>query len=450
MALSWQMNLVRENSFQKVEAIFRAGVAAVDPEGLVRNALKLSGGNLAVGADRSSIDYLGKIYLLGAGKAACRMAWGVEAVLGDRITGGMVIVPHGNATEPRVVEVRFGSHPIPDQSGIQATAEMIKIARNAGGDDLVIVILSGGGSSLLSAPSDGIYLEDIRLLSGKLLKCGASIGELNTIRKHLSRVKGGGLARLLYPARVITLILSDVVGDEPAVIASGPTAPDPTTFRDCLEILDRYGIRDWIPFRISERLEEGRGGMIPDTPDGSDPIFRKVRNIVIGNNRISLVGAAAQARKLGYKTVILSDRVTGDTRRAAELHCALAVAVIGRRRQGKKPVCLLSGGETTVAVEGSGRGGRNTEFVLASAREISGRHGITILSGGTDGIDGETPAAGAICDGTSLGRGEQLGLAAGDFLERNDSYTFFRSLGDLLITGPTGTNVMDLRIILLE
>lgn len=446
------MDLTLKKSFQEVAAIFRAGVAAVDPEKLVKKTLDFSGGELTIGVDRYSLDRLGNIYLLSVGKAAVGMARGVEEVLGAKITGGLVIVPEGITGEPRmdVAELRFGAHPIPDRSGVQATEELIALARKAGADDMVILLLSGGGSALLTAPAVGISLEDIRVLTGKLIKRGVSIGELNTIRKHLSMVKGGGLAQLLYPARVITLILSDVVGDDPAIIASGPTTPDPTTFRDCLEILDQYEIRERVPFRIRELLGEGREGMIPETPDGSDPVFQKVRNIIIGNNRIALMGAAEKARELGYKTVVLSDRIAGDTRRAAQLHCALAGAIIGRSREGTLPVCLLSGGETTVEVKGTGRGGRNTEFVLASVREITGRDGITILSGGTDGIDAETPAAGAICDGTTLARGEDIGLDANDFLKRNDSYTYFQYLDDLLITGPTGTNVMDIRIILVE
>ena len=425
-------------------------MAAVDPRKLVRDSLDLSGTILMVDGTRYDLSSFRRIYLLGAGKACDEMAKGVEELLGGRLAGGVIITPDGTEILAPRVPRREGGHPIPDEKGVRASEEQLSIADSAGLDDLVIVLLSGGGSALLTAPADGILLEDIRFLTGKLLKRGASIGELNTVRKHLSRLKGGGLARLLCPARVITLILSDVVGDDPAVIASGPTAPDPTTFRDCLEILEKYGIRDMAPSRIRERLEQGRGGMIPETPDGSDPIFGKVRNIIIGNNRIALRGAAEKARELGYETVILSDRVTGDTRRAAELHCALAVAVSGRRWPGDTPICLLSGGETTVVVKGNGRGGRNSEFVLASARKIAGREGITILSGGTDGIDGSSSAAGAICDGATLARGEALGLDAHDFLQRNDSYTYFQALDDLLVTGPTGTNVMDLRIMLLD
>jgi len=439
-----------EKSFQEVEAIFRDGVAAVDPVKLVMDALNLAGSVLTFGGERYDLHTFRKIFLLGAGKAAGPMAEGAGAVLGCRIAGGVIISPSLPAASPVMVLRRAASHPIPDENGIRAAEELISIARSTGPDDLVIVLLSGGGSALLSAPEAGISLEDLRGVTETLLKCGVTIGELNAIRKHLSLVKGGGLARLLYPARVITLILSDVVGDDATVIASGPTAPDPTTFRDCLEILNRYKIRERVSFRIREHLEQGMGGMIPETPDGSDPIFQKIRNIVIGNNRVALMGAAEKARDSGYKTIILSDRVTGDTRRSAELHCALAMELSGASRYGKKPICLLSGGETTVLVKGSGRGGRNTEFVLASAREIAGKQGITILSGGTDGIDSETPAAGAICDGTTLARGEEFGLDAAEVLERNDSYTYFQTLDDLLITGPTGTNVMDLRIILVE
>lgn len=437
-----------KNKFHKAEEIFRAGVAAADPCKLVRRSISLSGSILSIDEESCDLDCFERIFLLGAGKACDLMGRGVEEAIGDRLTGGVVIVPDGSGSADAPIPRIAAAHPIPDKKGIRAAEELISIARSAGSNDLVIVLLSGGGSALLSALEVGISLEDLRGVTETLLKCGASIGELNAIRKHLSRVKGGGLARLLYPARVITLILSDVVGDDPAVIASGPTAPDSSTFRDCLNILDRYEIRELVPDRIVKRLEEGRADMISETPDGSDPVFRKVRNVVIGNNRIALIGAAEKARKLGRKTVILSDRIIGDTRRAAKIHCALAAAVL--RPRAKQPVCLLSGGETTVSVKGRGQGGRNTEFVLACAREISGRHGITILSGGTDGIDAHTSAAGAICDGTTIARGELLGLEAGEFLDRNDSYTYFNSLGDLLITGATGTNVMDLRVILID
>ena len=446
----YDMDSAKKTSFREAEAIFRAGVAAVDPEELVKKVLNISGGDLVVGDIRYSLSHLRNIYLMGAGKASGRMARGVASVLGARITDGMIILPHGTPPDHRGGEFRFGAHPIPDRIGIQATVEIMTIARNAAQDDLVIVLLSGGGSALLSAPAEGILLEDLQIISEVLLKCGASISELNTVRKHLSRIKGGGLARILKPALVITLIISDVVGDDPAVIASSPTAPDPTSFRDCLEIIDRYEIREKVPSRIMARLKRGRGGMIPDTPDGASPVFEKVRNIIIGNNRLALRGAAEEARRLGYQTIIISDRITGDTHRAAELHCALAAAVKMSNRSHSHPLCILSGGETTVAVKGPGLGGRNTEFVLACARKIAGWRGLTILSGGTDGIDGSSPAAGAICDGATISRGKEIGLNAGDFLNRNDSYTYFQALDDLLITGPTGTNVMDIRILLVE
>jgi hydroxypyruvate reductase len=436
--------------FKEAEDIFRAGVEAVDPRKLVRDSLDLSGAILTVGGDRYDLNIFERIYLLGAGKACDKMATGVEELLGDRLAGGVIINPYGTAISTPRVPRRIAAHPIPDDKGVRAAEELISIAATSGPGDLVIVLLSGGGSALLSAPAEGILLEDLQIISEVLLKCGASINELNTVRKHLSRIKGGGLARILKPALVITLIISDVVGDDPAVIASSPTAPDPTSFRDCLEIIDRYEIREKVPSRIMARLKRGRGGMIPDTPDGASPVFEKVRNIIIGNNRLALRGAAEEARRLGYQTIIISDRITGDTHRAAELHCALAAAVKMSNRSHSHPLCILSGGETTVAVKGPGLGGRNTEFVLACARKIAGWRGLTILSGGTDGIDGSSPAAGAICDGATISRGKEIGLNAGDFLNRNDSYTYFQALDDLLITGPTGTNVMDIRILLVE
>lgn len=439
-----------ENNFQIAEEIFRAGVEAVEPRKLVRDTLELSGTILTVEGESYDLKSFQNVYLLGAGKSGEAMAGGVEDILGERITGGIIVTTRSTGLPSGRVPRRAASHPIPDGKGVQATEELISIAASAGPDDLVIVLLSGGGSALLSAPASGVYLDDIQLLTALLLRSGAPISELNTIRKHLSLVKGGGLARMFYPARVLTIILSDVVGDDPGVIASGPTSPDPTTFRDCLEILERYGIRAEIPSRIRDHLERGEKGMIPETPDGSDPVFQKVRNIVIGNNRLALQGAAEKARQLGYRPVVVSDQITGDTTRSARLHCALAAAVSGRRRQGDTPVCLISGGETTVVVKGTGRGGRNSEFVLVCARDIAGKLGTTVLSGGTDGIDAETPAAGAICDGSTVARGEALGMNADEFLKRNDSYTYFQALGELLITGLTGTNVMDLRIMLMD
>lgn len=444
------MNLPDKLSFQTAQTIYRAGVNSVDPELLVKRKLKLSGQLLVVNGNKYYLDRFRYIYVLGAGKAAGRMVRGVESVLGSRLSGGMVIVPTGTSVNQEQIEIRSGSHPHPDQNGMGATKDIIELARKVGKNDLVIVLLSGGGSALLSAPAEGISIGDIRILTDLFLKKGIPIEEINTIRKHVSRIKGGGLARLLYPAKVISLIISDVVGDDPAVVASGPTAPDPTTFQACLKLLDKYGIKNSVPFSIIRRLELGENGKIQETPKTEDPIFKKISNFIIGNNMNALEGASEKAREYGYITIILSDRISGDIRRGAELHCALAKAVVTSAKRRNKPVCILTGGEMTVDVKGNGKGGRNTEFILACARELLGTNGITILSGGTDGIDGCAPAAGAICNGNTLLRGKEIGLDADDFLERNDSYTYFRAVGDLLITGPTGTNVMDLRVILVD
>ncbi len=441
---------MRQKRFQQAREIFRAALSAVKPEKLVKKCLSFSGRTLTVGGERYHLDAAGNIFVLGAGKAAAGMARGVEDILGEAVRGGIAILPCGIAHSLRRTEVRYASHPVPDRSGTRAAEELMAVARSAGPEDLVIVLLSGGGSALLTAPAPGVSREDLGAINKLLLRSGAAIGEINAVRKHLSRVKGGGLARLAAPARVIGLLLSDVPDDDPAVIASGPAAPDPTTFGDCIEILKRYSLWDEAPDSIRRRLEEGSRGLIPETPKPGDPVFENVRNIVIGNNQMALAGAAAKARDLGYQVIVRPEAVTGDTRAAAAFHCAQVRRLRKNRGPAAKPAALISGGETTVRVTGAGRGGRNQEFVLACAGEIAGWRGVTVLSGGTDGIDGDTLAAGAMADGSTGERGPALGLKMDDFLERNDSYSYFAALGDLLITGPTGTNVMDVHVILVE
>ena len=441
---------LRQKRFQQAREIFRAALSAVEPEKLVKNCLSFSGRTLTVGGERYHLDDAGNIFVLGIGKAAAGMARGVEDILGEAVLGGIAILPYGIAHSLCRTEVRYASHPVPDRSGTRAAEELMAVARSAGPEDLVILLLSGGGSALLTAPAPGVSREDLEAINKLLLRSGAAIGEINAVRKHLSRVKGGGLARLAAPARVIGLLLSDVPDDDPAVIASGPTAPDPTTFGDCIEILKRYSLWDEAPDSIRRRLEEGSRGLVPETLKPGDPVFGNVRNLVVGTNRTALAGAAAKAREWGYRTLIYPEAISGDTRASAAFHCARAREIREKNRPPAKPAAFISGGETTVRVMGAGRGGRNQEFVLACGRLIDGGEGITILSGGTDGIDGETPAAGAVGDGSTGERGRALGLSAEDHLQRNDSYTYFKALGDLLITGPTGTNVMDVHVILVE
>ncbi len=320
----------------------------------------------------------------------------------------------------------------------------------AGENDLVISLISGGGSALLPLPPDKISLEEKGATTDLLLKSGAEIGEINCVRKHLSRLKGGGLARLAYPARVLALILSDVVADPLDVIASGPTVGDPTTFGDALAILDRYDLTGRVPEAVLTRITQGAQGKYPDTPKPGDPELEDVMNLLVGTNAIAVKAAAKRAEELGYNTTVLSTIITGETRDAAENHAAVAREIVEQDLPAARPACVLSGGETTVTIKGEGKGGRNQEFALVSAIGIEGLPRTVILSGGTDGTDGPTEAAGAMADGTTVSRARDAGLDPVAFLENNDSYHFFRKLGDLLITGPTLTNVMDLRIIIVR
>jgi hydroxypyruvate reductase len=312
----------------------------------------------------------------------------------------------------------------------------------------VICLISGGASALLPAPAPPITLEEKQQVTRLLLACGATIHEINAVRKHISEVKGGQLARLAYPARVLSLLLSDVIGDPLDVIGSGPTAPDASTFADALAVLDKYGLRERVPAPVRERLERGAAGEIPETPKADDPVFQRTQNLIVGNNRTAVDAAAKIARVFGFRPLVLSTMIEGETREVARVHAAIVREILASGRPARPPVCLISGGETTVTLRGNGLGGRNQEFVLAAAIELAGLPDVVVLSGGTDGTDGPTDAAGAIADGATLARAERIGLDARRMLAENDSYHFFEPLGDLIKTGPTNTNVMDLRLLL--
>jgi hydroxypyruvate reductase len=376
------------------------------------------------------------------------MAQGLEEVLREQLTGGVVAVKYGHHAPVSRVTIYEAAHPVPDAAGMRAAAALRHLAQQAGVDDMVFCLLSGGGSALLPAPSPGITLEEKQQVTSLLLECGASIDEINAIRKHLSQLKGGQLARLVLPATLITLVLSDVVGDWLNVIASGPTVPDPTTYQDCLEIVRRHELLTRLPVSVSTHLQRGHAGEIAETPKATDPAFARCQTVVIGNNRLALQAADAEAQARGYNTLLLSSWLEGETRHIARMHAAIAREI---RQTGVPlglPACVLTGGETTVTIRGDGVGGRNQEFALAAALDIAGLDGVVVLSAGTDGTDGPTPAAGALADGCTVTRAQVLGLAPENYLRRNDSYHFFRALDDLLITGPTGTNVMDIHILL--
>lgn len=430
--------------------IFLAGVAAVDPGRAVRNHLKLEGDVLLAGTHRISLSPDTRVFVVGAGKAGAPMAAAVEKVLGSRVHSGLVVVKYGHVAPVEKIEILEGEHPVPDEAGLEGACRVTDLLDDAGEGDLVICLISGGGSALIPSPEPPVTLRDKQETTDLLLKSGAEIGEINCVRKHLSRLKGGGLARLAFPARVLALILSDVVADPLDVIASGPTVGDPTTFDDALAILDRYDLAERVPEAVLTRITQGAAGKYPDTPKPGDPELEGVMNLLVGTNAIAVKAAEKKAEELGYNTTVLSTTITGETRDAAENHAAVAREIVQQDVPGARPTCVLSGGETTVTIKGRGKGGRNQEFALASAIGIEGLPRTVILSGGTDGTDGPTDAAGAMADGTTVSRARDAGLDPTAFLENNDSYHFFKKLDDLLITGPTLTNVMDLRIILVR
>jgi hydroxypyruvate reductase len=391
-----------------------------------------------------------KIFLVGTGKASNSMALAVEEIFGDRISKGVITTKYGHLLPLKRTEIIEAGHPIPDQKGYEGAKKIQRLLKESGQKDLVIFLLSGGGSALLPFPVDGIELKEKQEATQLLLDCGADIKEINTIRKHISRMKGGWLAKWAYPSTVIGFILSDVVGDPLDVIGSGPTVPDPSTFEEATEILKKYDLLNKISLSIQEHLQLGKEGKAEETPKPGDAIFEKVYNMIIGSNIIALRAAEKEATSLGFNTLILSSSIVGETREAARFHTAIAKEVISSGNPIPKPACILSGGETTVTIKGNGLGGRNQEFALAGAIEISGIEKVVLLSGGTDGSDGPTDATGAVADHATVRRAESMGLDPKVHLENNDAYPFFKKLGDLLITGPTHTNVMDVRIILVD
>ena len=414
--------------------IFRAALRAADPHRAVMRYLA-----------RRDYSRFRHVYVIGAGKAGASMARAAERALGRLVTGGLVNVKYGHIAKLRRIELNECGHPVPDERGVAGAERIAEIAAIAGAGDLVLCLISGGASALLPLPAPPVTLAEKQDVTRLLLKCGADIHEINCVRKHLSAIKGGQLARLAWPARVEALLVSDVIGDNPDVIGSGPMAPDPSTFLEAAAVLDRYGIRERIPAAARIRIDRGVAGAIDETPKPGDKLFARVRNTVIGGNRLALAAAARHARELGFRTLVLSSSIAGETREIARMHAAIAREVAESGRPVKPPACIITGGETTVTLRGDGLGGRNQEFVLAAALDIAGLDDVVVFSAGTDGTDGPTDAAGAIADGDTLGRKPD----ARRYLDANDSYHYFEALGDLVITGPTNTNVADVRILLI-
>jgi len=428
--------------------IFYAGLSAVEPEAAVKRFCRRRNNYLVIGGLKYNLDKFDNIFVIGAGKACAPMSSAIEDLLGERITEGMVNVKYGHVASLKHVKLVEAGHPVPDENGRDGASKILNLAKKAGKDDLVICLISGGGSALLPFPAPGLTLRDKQNTIKELISCGATIHEINTIRKHTSLVKGGGLAKAVFPATLVTLILSDVVGDDLDVIASGPTVFDSSTYKDCIGIIKKYGLNRKLPGKVVKYLTGGAEGKISETPKAGEMIFEKTRNYIVGSNIESIKSAKKKAESLKYNTIVLSSMIEGDTKEAALFHCAIAKEIVKTGLPVPKPACIISGGETTVNVTGKGLGGRNQEFALAAALEIAGLENTVVLSVGTDGTDGPTDAAGAFADSTTLRRASVIGIDPLQYLSDNDSYNFFRKLGDLFITGPTNTNVMDLRIIL--
>ena len=436
---------------QRVLPILQAALDAVDPEVAVQKAVVWEPEGVQV-QDRAYRwgDYR-RVVMLAFGKAAVPMARAVREALGPHLHQGLVITKegHGPADPQQLAPLRLfeAGHPAPDARSLTAARHAVAMVRELGPEDLLITLISGGGSALLTLPASGLTLQDLQATTQRLLACGATIHEINAVRKHLSQVKGGQLARLASPARVLSLILSDVVGNPLDVIASGPTAPDPTTWADAWRVIETYNLASQLPRAVRDHLLAGLAGRLPDTPKPGDPIFQRVQHVIVGDNARAALAAQQAAQAQGFHTLILSTFVQGEAREVAQVLAALGREIATHQRPLPVPACLLLGGETTVTLRGQGRGGRNQELALAAALALDHvPHGedILIFSLATDGNDGPTDAAGGLVDGSTVARGRALGLDARDFLLRNDSYPFLRAVGDQLRTGPTRTNVNDL------
>lgn len=430
-----------------VEKIMKAALNAVDPEGALLAKVRRVENTLRVNDKTLDLSQIDQIYVIGAGKAAEPMANGLIKLIGERLSRGLVITKDGHATRRFLrdnFEILEAGHPIPDERGVQATQSILSLLENTHPNDLVICLISGGGSALLTAPVPGVSLFDLQDLTSALLASGASIHEINAIRKHLDQVKGGQLARKAYPASVLSLILSDVVGDDLDVIASGPTVPDSSCYKDAFEILCKYDLFDSVNSSIQSVLLDGMKGYLGETPKPGDPVFSKVHNVIIGSNHLASEAAAHEARKLGFNVMILTNFLQGEASQVGRVAAAMLRQITNYNQPIDRPACLILGGETTVTLRGSGLGGRNLELALSAVEDLAGIEDIALVTLATDGGDGPTNSAGAIVTGDTLSRAKKADMVPSAFLKNNDSYHFFEKLEDLLITGPTRTNVNDL------
>ncbi len=421
----------------------------MEPDACIKDRLQLTGHILKVGERFYNLDAYKNIYVIGFGKASGYMAVTLEEMLKERITSGVVNVRYGYSAPCRIIKINQTGHPLPDVAGMQGTREILRLVNNVGENDLVFCLISGGGSALFELPCNGITLEELRKTTELLLKCGARIDEINTVRKHISQVKGGRLAKFCR-GEIVSLVLSDVVNDPLDAIASGPTAPDKTVFSDCESILAKYRISHEIPRSVKKHIHNGLEGMAEETPNKTDAAFHKVHHVIIGNVRMALLASAEKAKALGYHSAIHSSSVEGEAKEAAKIFGAIAREVHASVNPTKRPACIIAGGETTVTMQRHGFGGRNQEFTLSAALEIDGLENTVILSAGTDGTDGNTDAAGAVADGLTITRAKDLRIDPETHLSEHNAYAFFKGLDDLIITGPTKTNVMDIMVLLIR
>lgn len=422
-----------------------AALVAVEPERLVTSKVKIVSGQLAVGGERFDLSKFRRVLVMGGGKAGGPMARTLESLLGDRLTAGLVNVPDSESSGKNRsgrIKLHRATHPLPSKAGLDGVERMLEMVGTPAKDDLVICLISGGGSSLLPMPREGISLADKMEVTRDLQLAGATIQELNIVRKHLSGLKGGWLAEKLHPAAVLSLVISDVVGDPLDSIASGPLYPDPSTFDDAVRVLKKYGLWDAAPSAVVNLLKRGAGGKLPETPKPGSGSFKKVTNVIIGSNEDASNAAVRYLRLKGQRPTLLTTSLEGEARFAGMFMGS--VLLYANRRP--RPSSYVLGGETTVTVRGKGRGGRNQEFALGAAMKMDGNHGVALVALGTDGLDGSTEAAGAVIDGHTISRGTALGLSSDDILLENDSFRFFGALGDLVMTGPTGTNVNDIAV----
>ncbi len=440
-----QETTLRDDLWQTVQAALQA----VSPVVCLRHAAALRDEQLIVNDQSVDLSRIYRVIVVGMGKASAGMTVALEGLLGDRISAGLVVTADDYSVATTTVEVVEAGHPVPDKRGLAAAKRIAALVASAGEKDLTIVLISGGGSALLTLPAEGISLTDLMRTNEQLLRSGAKIQEFNTVRKHLSQVKGGQLARRAFPAQVLAFVLSDVPGDPLDAIASGPTTPDPTTFEEAKQILRHYGLWMKVPSPVRSHIEDGLCGSVPETPKPGDPLFQRVQNVTVGSGTLAADAAQAEGKRLGYRTLLLTTTLEGEAREVGTNLASLAREVVRYGQPVQPPALIVSAGETTVTVRGTGKGGRNQELALSAALGIDGLANVVIASLGTDGRDGPTDAAGGMVDGETVARMRAQGIDPRRALANNDSYTALKQSGDLVITGPTGTNVADLCFVII-